>query len=101
MDENQFDEWQTWLVNVLMPLNTFCERLVLENAYLIREDEMPECLMELVTHVSAYKSILDNWEAGNIIKSSPLITYPDSICDYAMSSFLELKDEQKRLIGKS
>ena len=94
-------EWEIWLESVFMPLNLFGEKVVLENAYLIREAEMPQCLIDFLTHVSAYKALLKKWESGDKNEVMPLIDFPKELREYIRDSYLELKKEQLHLIGQS
>jgi hypothetical protein len=94
-------EWQIWVENVFMPMNEFCEKVILENAYLIREKDMPECLLYFVTHVSSYKAILPKWNARDFSEYTPLIAFPSGLTEYAEQSYRELKKEQLRMIGRS
>jgi len=94
-------EWEIWLESVFMPLNLFGEKVVLENAYLIREAEMPQCLIDFLTHVSAYKALLKKWESGDKNEVMPLIDFPKELREYIRDSYLELKKEQLRLIGQN
>jgi hypothetical protein len=100
-NEYENKEWEIWLESVFMPLNLFGEKVILENAYLIREAEMPECLIKFLTHVSAYKALLKKWENGDKNEVMPLIDFPKELSDYVRESYLELKTEQLRLIGQS
>jgi hypothetical protein len=97
--EYENKEWETWFESVFMPLNLFGEKVILENAYLIREAEMPKCLIDFLTHVSAYKALLKKWESGDRNEVMPLIDFPKELNEYIRDSYLELKKEQLRLIG--
>lgn len=99
-DEKDLAEWRVWLKNVFMPLNEYREQLILESAHLIREEEMPHCLLEFVTHVSAYKAIVKKWEAGDLSEYAPLIDFPTDIDEYASKSYKDLKKKQLALIGE-
>lgn len=99
--EQQLREWQIWVENVFMPLNVLREKLILENAYLIREEEMPECLLKFVTHVSSYKAMLKKWSDGDFSEYIPLIEFPSELTEYALKSYQELKSEQLMLISKA
>lgn len=83
-----------------MPLNESLEKLILENAYLIREEEMPDCLLKFVTHVSAYKANLGKWDMGDLSEHFTALDFPVEIDIYATEAYRELKAEQLRLIGK-
>jgi len=93
-------QWRIWVENVFMPLNLQVEKIILENAYLIRERAVPECLLKFVTHVSAYKAVLKSWEKGDLSEWTSTIPFPKELQTYAADSYAELKQEQLRLIGK-
>ncbi|MFN8468283.1 MAG: hypothetical protein U0X20_22175 [Caldilineaceae bacterium] len=95
----ELTEWRLWVERVFTPLNDFRERLILEKAYLIREQEMPACLMDFVTHVSSYKPLLKKWSDGNYISHTPALDFPPELDIYATESYADLKAEQLRLIG--
>lgn len=99
-EEKDLAEWRIWLESVFMPLNEFSENLVRENAYLVREEKMPQCLLDLVTHVSAYRATLKKWETGDYSEYAPLIPFPSEVNTYIVKSYQELKAEQLSLIGK-
>ena len=99
-DDRVLEEWRIWVTTVFMPLNEIRERLILENAHLIREEQIPECLLQFIAHVSVYKAIIRKWELGDFSEHAPLIDYPPGLIDYLRISYQELKEEQLRLIGK-
>jgi hypothetical protein len=96
-----FNEWRIWLAHVFMPLNDLREGLILEKAHLIREEEMPECLLRFVAHNAAYKAVLKKWEEKDFSEHLSVIDFPVEIQEYATRSYQELKREQMRLIGGS
>ena len=93
-------EWEIWFESVFMPLNLVGEKAILENAYLIREAEMPKCLIDFLTHVSAYKALLKKWEMGDKTEVMPLIDFPTELNEYIRDSYLDLKKQQLKLIGQ-
>jgi len=97
--EEELTEWRVWSKNIFLPLNEFLEKLILENAYLIREEKVPECLLRFVTHGSAYKAILKKWESGDFSENTPALDFPVELEENAAHSYQELKAEQLRLIG--
>lgn len=98
--EAEFAEWRLWVTHVFMPMNVWCERLLLENAHLLREGEVPPCVLQFITHVSAYKAVVKKWESGDYSERFSLIDFPESLHTYATGAYQELKTEQLRLIGK-
>ena len=98
--EDEMRQWRIWVEHVLMPLNLRVETIILEHAYLIREQAVPECLLQFVTHVSAYKAVLKCWEAGDFSEWTSIISFPMKLNAYAAEAYAELKEEQLKLIGK-
>jgi hypothetical protein len=88
------------MTEVFMPLNLRLEKTIVENADLLIEKEMPECLLLLGAHVSAYKAILKRWENGDYTEHVSLVSYPwAEVRAYVEKSFMNLKEEQARLLG--
>lgn len=94
-------EWRLWVTEVLMPMNAIQEKLVLHSAHLIREQEVPACLLQLVAHIAAWKAVIKKWDEGNLAEQFALIPYPTQVSDYAAQAFRALKTEQLALIGKT
>jgi len=98
--EDEAEAWRLWITQVFMPLNLRLEKIIVENADLLIEEEMPESLLLLVAHVSAYKAVLKNWENGNYSEHTSLVNYPwRDVRTYVQASFMNLKQEQARLLG--
>lgn len=97
-DETALREWKIWLTEVLMPLNDFREDLILRKSYLIREQEMPDCLLQFVAHNAAYKALLRKWKDDDFSEFLSIIDYPIELNAYATRSYDELKREQMTLI---
>jgi hypothetical protein len=93
-------EWRNWVQTVLMPLTTISEKAILEKAYLIRDQEMPDCLLQFVAHVSTIKRLVGKWEQGDFSETTSLITFPTELNEYATKSYQELKAEQLSLIRR-
>jgi hypothetical protein len=94
-------EYRIWIENVFMPVNEWCEGVVRENAYLIREKDMPQCILDFVAHVSCYKAIIAKWKKKDYSQIQAGINYPKELYGYAAKSYNELKREQLRLINES
>lgn len=84
-----------------MPMNLVQEQIVLKSAHLIREPEVPDCLLQFSAHISAWKAVLKKWEGGDYSEQFSLIPYPQSVVDYVSTAFRDLKAEQLRLMGAS
>ena len=97
-NESEMREWKIWLPEVLMPLNDFREDLILRKSYLIREREIPDCLLQFVAHTAAYKAVLKKWQDDDFSEFLSIIDFPDELNAYAARSYDELKREQMALI---
>lgn len=93
-------EWRLWVETVLMPLNLISEKVILEKSYLIREEEMPACLLQFVAHVASFRRILKKWKQGDFSETTVLITFPTEMNEYVARSYRELKREQLLLIER-
>lgn len=98
-DTPTLKEWRLWVTQVLMPMNLGQEVIILKSAHLIREQEVPECLLNFVAHIAAWKAVLGKWEAGEYAEQFSVVPYPAEVAEYASLAYRELKAEQLRLIG--
>jgi hypothetical protein len=98
--------WRLWMTAVFMPLHQRMMDLVLANADLIEEPEMPACLLAMCVHVAGYQAILKEWESGEISTEREdnisIVNFPgQELADYAAAAFSRLKAEQASLLGSS
>lgn len=99
-DEKQLKEWRIWSETVFRPLNSFNEELIYKNAHLLMDEEIPRCLIDFVTCVSEWKTILKKWELGDFSEQTAMLDYPEELLEYAKQAYLKLKKEQLKLIGE-
>ena len=97
----EFSRWQVWLEEVLIPLNVKLETVLVEKAHLIREQEMPECLLLFAAHSAGYRALIQEWRRGVFEQSTSIIKYPEDVLDYAEKSYKDLKTEQLRLVART
>ena len=99
-NEQDKETWRLWMREVFMPLNLRLEKTIVENADLLIEKKMPESLLLLLAHVSAYKAVLKRWENQDYTEHISLVNFPrQEVRTYAEKSFTDLKNEQARLLG--
>lgn len=96
--EEEYEELRLWVKHALMPLYERCESLLLDNASLMVEREMPESVLQFIAHVSAYKVIVEKWADDNFSEWDAAIDYPATLKEYVAKTYLALKDEQLRLL---
>ncbi len=91
-------EWVQWMKSIFMPLNDVREKIIIENAHLIVEEEMPQCLLDFVTHVVGYKALLLKWAEGDYTERRSMIGWPPEFDVYVERSYRALKAKQTRLL---
>jgi hypothetical protein len=96
--DEQMKDWVLWMTTIFMPLNDTREKIIIEKAYLIVEEEMPRCLLDFVTHVVGYKAVLSKWAEGDYAERRSTIGWPPEFDVYVERSYHALKTEQTRLI---
>ena len=96
--DEEMKEWVLWMTTIFMPLNDVREKIIIEKAYLIVEEQMPHCLLDFVTHVVGYKAVLSKWAEGDYSERRSTIGWPPEFDAYVERSYAALKAEQTRLL---
>jgi hypothetical protein len=96
--DEDLKEWTLWMTTIFMPLNDIREKIIIENAHLIVEEQMPQCLLDFVTHVVGYKALLTQWADGDYTERRSIIGWPPEFDCYVERSYKALKAEQTRLL---
>jgi hypothetical protein len=99
--DSEMKDWVLWMTTIFMPLNDVREKIIIEKAYLIIEEQMPRCLLDFVTHVVGYKAVLSKWAEGDYSERRSTIGWPPEFDIYVERSYAALKAEQTRLIHSS
>lgn len=98
--DKERSEWYNWVISVLMPINERIENIILSNAHLIREEEIPRCLLQFVSHISTYRAIIEKWEQGDFKEYLSPVEFPSELHEYSRTSYYAIKKEQIQLISK-
>jgi hypothetical protein len=96
--DEDLKEWVLWMRTIFIPLNEIREKIIIENAHLIVEEKMPQCLLDFVTHVVGYKAVLRKWADGDFSERRSTIGWPPEFDAYVRDSYAALKAEQMRLM---
>ncbi len=96
--DSEMKEWMLWMTTIFMPLNDIREKVIIEKAHLIIEEQMPQCLLDFVTHVVGYKAVLAKWANGDYVERRSTIGWPPEFDHYVRCSYAALKAEQARLM---
>jgi hypothetical protein len=90
--------WRLWMAEVFMPANERLQEVIVTRADLLREDHVPDCLLQLCAHVGSYRTLVRRWEAGDLADHLAIVEFPRELVGYAERAYLELKAEQARLL---
>ena len=96
--DSEMKDWMLWMTTIFMPLNDIREKIIIQKAYLVVEERMPQCLLDFVTHVVGYKAVLAKWAEGNYAERRSTIGWPPEFDFYVKRSYAALKAEQMRLM---
>jgi hypothetical protein len=99
--DSEMKEWMLWMTTIFMPLNDIREKIIIEKAYLVIEEEMPLCLLDFVTHVVGYKAVLAKWAEGDYSERRSTIGWPPQFDAYVERSYAALKARQTSLMHNS
>lgn len=83
---------------VFMPINERVFDIIVSKSDLLIEDKMPECLLNLISHIVVYKAVIKNWDLGNTTENTSIINFPMGAQKYIFERFDYLKKKQYRLI---
>jgi hypothetical protein len=96
--DSEMKEWMLWMTTIFMPLNDVREKVIIEKAHLIIEEQVPQCLLDFVTHVVGYKAVLAKWAEGDFAERRSTIGWPPEFDTYVKNSYAVLKADQTRLL---
>jgi hypothetical protein len=96
--DSEMKDWMLWMTTIFMPLNDIREKIIIQKAYLVVEERMPQCLLDFVTHVVGYKAVLAKWAEGNYGERRSTIGWPPEFDVYVKRSYAALKAEQTNLL---
>lgn len=96
--DSEMKEWVLWMTTIFMPLNDIREKIIIQKAALILEEQVPQCLLDFVTHVVGYKAVLAKWAEGNYGERRSTIGWPPEFDVYVKRSYAALKAEQSWLM---
>jgi amino acid transporter len=96
--DSEMKEWMLWMTTIFMPLNDEREKIIIKKAYLIVEEQMPQCLLDFVTHVVGYKAVIAKWAEGDYTERRSTIGWPPEFDIYVARSYAVLKAKQTYLL---
>ena len=64
-NDPQLRQWRLWITTVLQPGNEYIQGLIIKNAHLLLDDELPECPLLFSAHVAGYRVTITQWADGD------------------------------------
>jgi hypothetical protein len=98
--QDEISAFHLWTKEVFMPLNREVFQRIVNHTDLLIEAEMPQCLLDLLAHITAYEGLIKEWEGGNMSHHTPVIRFPGDLKEYALGHYQRLKEQQARLQGR-
>ncbi|HTI08084.1 MAG TPA: hypothetical protein VL832_05995 [Puia sp.] len=99
-NDEQLAAWRHYMKVVFMPANEKIYDVIVSKSDLLIENDMPACLLKLISHIVVYKAVIKNWELGKIEENTSIINFPDDAREYVYASFEKLKKEQFQYLHK-
>ena len=94
--------WRLWMATVFMPLLLRMEQVILKHSDLIEEQDMPQCFIDLISHISAYKAVLQKWSNGDYSEHVSVLRFPGAaLTAYLEPQYRALKQRQTLLRGET
>lgn len=91
------ENWKRWRDGALIPTNRRMRDLIIENADLLVETEVPQALRDFCAHVTSVEIVLAAEAEGTT--EPALIPHPGAAyVQYVRETFLALKYEQQQLV---
>jgi hypothetical protein len=91
--------WTAWIKQALMPANRRMRDIILNNAHLVIESEMPEPLQAFCAHVAAFEIILAQGRQSSGLTSQALAAHPgERYVTYVRNAYVDLKEQQARIL---
>ena len=95
------EAWRLWMSTVFIPLILRMEEVILKHSDLIEEQDMPQCFIDLISHISAYKALLQKWSNGDYSEHVSVIRFPGAaLTAYLEPQYRNLKQRQTQLRGE-
>ncbi|MFG3253851.1 hypothetical protein [Streptomyces sp. NPDC048172] len=100
--ERELAEWRLWATTVFLPNIQAMRDVVVNQADLLVEEEMPPVLLQLCAHVAGYEVTAVRWAEAQHEEHLSLIPFPGrELKQYTRDQFIRLKREQTKLLGRS
>lgn len=91
--------WRLWITTVIMPMNDQMEKIVKENWDLIENDEIQQPFIELIAHISMYRTVIERWKSSDFTEHRAEIRFPVRFNALVKEHHDRLRARQRMLLG--
>ncbi|MEP7142018.1 MAG: hypothetical protein ABI707_04060 [Ferruginibacter sp.] len=92
--EEKLIAWRLFMNVVFGPAHEKIYEIIVSKSDLLIEDNMPESLLDLISHILIYKTVRAQWKNGDFTEHTSIINFPGEAQEYISTSFIKLKKEQ-------
>jgi|ERR1700694_3345415 len=86
--------WRLFMDMIFGPSHEKMYDVIISKSDLLIEDNMPACLLRLISHIAVYKTVREKWKNGDFSEHTSIIDFPTDVDEYIVNSFERLKREQ-------
>jgi hypothetical protein len=98
LNDDELRLWRLWAISAHQHRSTPAYEVIINEAHLLIEDEMPPCLLEFCAHKAGYDVLIERWKEGDFSEHLSVVTHPgDALLSTGKS--LDLLDRHVAHIG--
>ncbi|GAB1260256.1 hypothetical protein [Aurantivibrio plasticivorans] len=100
VSEKEKEVWRNWMTHVFEPNNAEIEKIIVENMDLLEGDHFPDCFVEALAHIAAYKAVLANWKRSDFSEHVSVNNWPSQdLYDWIRPEYGRLRALQRQLLN--
>jgi hypothetical protein len=105
LSRGDLELWRRWVTHAFMPLNRRMVDVVIAHSDLLREEEIPRCLLDLCAHVAGYEPVVAHWSDPGFDSvaaedhTAPLNFPAAALTEYVDEAITALRREQTELLA--
>ncbi|MCF0069764.1 hypothetical protein LZD49_04725 [Dyadobacter sp. CY261] len=93
--------WKHYMQTIYIPTNDKIYDILVSKSDLLKEEDIPDCLLQLITHIVAYKVVAKGWEVGEGDENVEIVPFPLNAREHVYQEFGNLKKEQSGLLSRN
>jgi hypothetical protein len=99
LNQEELRLWRLWAESSHRNQSTRAYEVIITNAHLLIEDEVPDCLLQFCAHKAGYDVVIERWKQHDYAEHLSVVRHPgEELHNYLQQAFTRLKTEQAREI---